>query len=58
MMWQLEDFLVHLLGKTVASKFDVRKIQILLVVLELAVGDITSIDVPFSDMDNPVMSET
>ena len=57
-MGQLEDFLVHLLGKTVASKFDVRKIQILLVVLELAVGDITSIDVPFSDMDNSVVSKT
>ena len=58
MMGQLKDFLVHLLGKTVASKFGVRNIQILLEVLELIVGDVTSIDVPFSDMDNPIMSKT
>ena len=58
MMWQLEDFLVHLLGKAVASKFGVRHVQILLEVLELIVGDVTSLDVTFSDMDNPVMSET
>ena len=57
-MGQLEDFLVHLLGKTVASKFGVRHIQILLEVLKLIVGDVTSIDVTFSDMDNSVVSKT
>ena len=58
MMWQYKDFLVHLLGEAVASKFFVRHIQILLEVLELIVGDVTSIDVTFSDMDNPVVSKT
>ena len=58
MMGQLKDFLVHLLGKTVASKFGVRHIQILLEVIELIIGDVTLLDVTFSDMDNSVMSET